>query len=291
MGAQVIDRRTLIAGGLAAALPWRAAANFRVVPPISPRVVRLRVGTRETDMTVWEANRPRGLALLSTGHGSWPDRYEAYVTTLRAHGLTVLAPLHVDSVRHPDRAQFTREAGFPERIADLRAASAWGLDRHPGLPVLAAGHSFGTLSALCLAGAMDQTRDPALRAVLGFSTPGRIPGLVTSEAYRAVAVPLLLVTGTADTVPGLVTDPADHLFPVETARGPAYGLVVEGGGHEDLVAGIGARDGLTRSRSRVIPTVNRFLGAYMALNGNYRRALPQWKPADPRDRFIHRNTA
>jgi len=292
MGTQVIDRRTLVAGGLAAMLPWRATANVR--PPIPPRVERLTVGKRVTDMTVWDVERPQGIALLSTGHGSWPDRYGPYLSTLRSYGFTVLAPLHVDSMRHPDRAAFTREASFGERVADLRAASAWGLARHPGLPVLAAGHSFGTLTALCLAGALPHLgdfRDPAVRAVLGFSTPGRVPGLVTPDAYRGVTVPLLIVTGTADTVPGFVADPADHLFPVETAGGPAYGLVVDGGGHEDLVGGIGAPDATTRNRSRVLPTVNRFVAAHLRANGTVRRALPQWKPADPRDRFIVRNAA
>jgi hypothetical protein len=283
-----IGRRTLIAGGLAATvLPGWVGADIPPPPP-TPRTVKLQVSpTRSTDMTVWEptaSDRPIGVALLSTGHGSWPERYGVLAGVLALYGYAVVAPMHVDSVRHPDRAKFSMQASFGERIADMAAASAYAAKSYPGLPVIAAGHSFGTLTALCRAGALaylGDFRDPAVKAVLGFSSPGRIPGLVQPSAYSAVSVPLMLVTGTADTVPGFVTDPADHLLPIETVKGPAYGLVIAGADHEF----VGRNDPGVWGVSHL---VHDFLAGHVAGIAAARTRLARWKPAGG-DRYIVRN--
>ncbi len=293
MGAQVIGRRALIAGGVATAaipalLPRAAWADIPSPPPV-PRTVRLPLSvSRATDMTVWEptVKRPIGVALLSTGHGSWPERYAALAGVLTLYGYAVLAPMHVDSVRHPDRAAFTMQASFGERIADMAAASGYAAKAYPGSIVIAAGHSFGTLTALCRAGALaylGDFRDPSVTAVLGFSTPGRVPGLVRPDAYATVAAPVLLLTGTADTVPGFVADPADHLLPVETVRGPAFGLVMAGADHEF----VGRNDPGIWARANL---VSDFLAGYPGRGAAPRRRLAHRTPG-PGDRFIVRNAA
>jgi predicted dienelactone hydrolase len=290
MGPQVIDRRTLIATGLAATLlPTWAGADIPSAPPV-PRTVKLPVSpTRATDMTVWEptgTDRTTGVALLSTGHGSWPERYAALAGVLALCGYVTLAPMHVDSVRYPERAKFSMQASFGERIADMAAASAYAAKAYPGLPVIAVGHSFGTLTALCRAGALGYLgnfRDPTVKAVLGFSSPGRVPGLVQPTAYAGVTVPLMLITGTADVVPGFVTDPADHLLPVETVKGPAYGLVIKGADHEF----VGRNDpGIWSQR----PLVGDFAAAHALGDAAARTRLARWKPAAG-DRYIVRNAA
>jgi len=276
----IASRRDLLHGAALAAVPLPAFGMTA-----GPDVVNLRVGDRATRMIAWRPAKARGVALLSTGHGSWPERYERLADLMTAEGFAVLAPTHVDSVRHPDRAKFSREASFPERLADLRAAADYGATAYPGLPVIAVGHSFGTLSAACLGGAMAKLgsfRNPRVRAVLGFSSPGRVPGLVGPDAYAALAVPILLVTGTADTVPGLVTDPADHLLPFDTVRGPAFALVEKGGGHE-LVA-----DGAMLGRAA--PAVQLFAVGYGLGEARERAALARWKAA-PGDRFTIRGRA
>ena len=75
--------------------------------------------------------------------------------------------------------------------------------------------------------------DPAGAEVL-LEQDGRVltTGLVTPTTYASVAVPVLIVTGDQDLVPGFVSDAKDHLYPVETApAGDKIALVLTGGGH------------------------------------------------------------
>ncbi|MGA0605571.1 alpha/beta hydrolase family protein [Phenylobacterium sp. VNQ135] len=229
----VLSRRGFVVAGAAAFCATEAAAQTLVQLPVS--------ATRKADVTVWTPKgEAAGVLLFSHGHGSWPDRYAALVAGLTGAGYAVVAPLHVDSVRHADRAKYGAQASFAERLADMKAASAYAAKRWPGAPVAAVGHSFGTLIGLCLGGALAYLapfRDPSVKAVLGYSTPGRIPGLVQPAAYASLKTPMMIVTGDNDVVPGFATDPADHLFPVRTApAGAAFGLVLEGAAH-DLAGG------------------------------------------------------
>ena len=148
----------------------------------------------------------------------------------------VVAPVHVDSLHYPDREKFAREASFGERIADMKAASAYAARTWPGKPVIAAGHSFGTLTALCLGGGLANLgdfRDPTVKAVLGFSSPGRIPGLIGPDAYMGDTLPVMIVTGDQDTVPGLVTDWHDHLLPIQASpAGNKLAVTYAGATHE-----------------------------------------------------------
>lgn len=195
---------------------------------------------RATTMAVWEPAQVRGVVLFSTGHGSWPERYDGLLTAWRDAGFAVVAPLHVDSVKYPEREKFSMQHGFGERLADMKAASAYVAKRWPGVPVAAGGHSYGTLISLALGGAMADMaplRDPSVVAVIGYSSPGRIPGLVRPTTYVSVAVPVLIVTGDRDLVPGFVTDAKDHLYPVESApAGDKMALVLAGGDH-NLIGG------------------------------------------------------
>ena len=270
MGADMIDRRALVLGGLAVAA-WPVSA--RAAGPIArATIVDLPVGSRSTKLFVWAPAKPRGGALFSHGHGSWPERYATVVSALNADGWAVLAPVHVDSMRYPERDKFTLQQGFPERLADMAAVSAYARKGFRDLPVVAVGHSFGTLTALCLGGALaglGPFRDPTVRAVLGFSTPGRVPGLIGPDAYATVATPLMIVTGTEDRVPGFVTNPADHLFPTEMSHGDRYSLVLAQGGH-DLIGGAGGQ--LTRAT----PAARLFLDGYGLGKARSRAALARW---------------
>ncbi|WP_176484641.1 alpha/beta fold hydrolase [Sphingomonas spermidinifaciens] len=272
----MIDRRHLIAGaaGTAAFLLARPA----IAGAVAPVEEDLRVSpTRTTKLSAWRPARSRGTVVFSHGHGSWPTRYEALAARLNAAGWSVIAPVHVDSMRHPDRAKFTMQASFGERIADLNAAIA-GVSAEQ--PVVLVGHSFGTLGALCLGGALGYIapfRAPRVKAVLGFSTPGKVPGLIQPTAYTTLAVPVMVVTGTEDRVPGFVADPADHLFVSETAPGPAYTIVAKDGGHE-LVA-----DGA--ALTRYVPAIEHFLSAYGLGDAKALAALDKWA-APAGDRFV-----
>lgn len=216
-------------------------AGMQAVSAAPTATVPLQVSSqRTTSMAVWEPDVVRGVVLFSHGHGAWPERYDALLQTWRDAGFAVVAPLHVDSMRHPDRETFSLQQGFGERMADMKAASAYAAARWPGVTMAAAGHSYGTLVSLALGGALSglaPLRDPRVSAVVGYSSPGRIPGLVTPSSYASVAVPVLLVTGDKDFVPGFVGDPRDHLYPVQTApAGDKYAVVLSGGDH-NLIGG------------------------------------------------------
>ncbi len=257
-------RHVLIAlATVTAAVPALAAPTATLPLLISP--------ARSTTMVTWVPDKVRGVVLLSTGHGAWPERYDAAASAWRDAGFAVIAPVHVDSMHYPDRANFTMQASFMERIVDQRAASAYAARTWPGKPVVAAGHSFGTLIALCLGGGLNHIapfRDPSVKAVLGFSSPGRIPGLVTPTAYAADALPMMIVTGDADVVPGFVSDWHDHLFPVQSApAGDKFAVTYRGGTH-DL---IGKAEG--PGHAAAIANSVTFLQAYGLNDARARRAL------------------
>jgi alpha-beta hydrolase superfamily lysophospholipase len=217
-----------VAGMLAYAVPCVANPTAEVALQVTPQ--------RSTKMETWVPVKVKGVVLFSTGHGSWPEKYDAIASAWMAAGFAVIAPLHVDSLHYPDRDKFTREASFGERIADMKAASAYAARTWPGKPVVAAGHSFGTLTALCLGGGLANLgnfRDPTIKAVLGFSSPGRIPGLIGPNGYAGDALPVMIVTGDQDTVPGLVTDWHDHLLPVQASpAGNKFAVTYPGAAHE-----------------------------------------------------------
>lgn len=217
-----------IVGVLACSAPCLAAPSAQVALQVTPQ--------RSTRMNTWVPDKVMGVVLFSTGHGSWPEKYDALALAWKAAGFAVIAPIHVDSMRYPDRDRFPRQASFGERIADMKAASAYAARTWPGKPVVAAGHSFGTLTALCLGGGLSNVgnfRDPRVKAVMGFSSPGRIPGLVGPDAYASDTLPVMIVTGDQDTVPGLVTDWHDHLLPVQASpAGAKFGVTYKGASHE-----------------------------------------------------------
>ena len=289
MGAQVtIDRRRALVGGGALALAL-AVPGFAATGLAAPRVIPLAVSaTRTTSLVVWSPSHPRGVALFSTGLGSWPERYTRLTALLLDEGFAVLAPIHVDSMHYPDRARFTTRQSFGERLADGRATAAWAAASYPGLPLIAAGHSFGSLIALCEGGALATIapfRLPAVKAALAFSTPGRIPSLIGAQAYASTAVPLMVVTGSADRLPADIdypSVPADHLLPAQTTAHRGYALVVDGGDHHlvDDAAGF----------ARAATPVRLFVEAYGLDDRRARRRLDRWRPHG-RDRWIARKEA
>lgn len=234
-----MKRLSLLRRAILACVMLLAPAALAVAAPAE--VVPLQVRPdRVTTMAIWGPAQVRGVVLFSSGHGAWPERYERLMQAWSDAGFVVLAPLHVDSVKYPGREKFSLQQGLGERFADMRAASAYASEHWPGVPVAAAGHSLGTLISAALGGALAQLgalRDTSVVAVLGYSSPGRIPGLIGPESYATLAVPLLLVSGDEDRVPGFVVDPTDHLYAVETAPAGDKTAVVLAGGDHNLIGG------------------------------------------------------
>jgi hypothetical protein len=139
-----------------------------------------------------------------------------------------------------------RSAGDYDRgegeLADARAALGWLTARVPGVPVVAAGFSFGAWVAARLAAA-----EPALGTLVLVGPPVRVADF---SPLQGLAVPKLVVQGDRDEV-----CPAADLEAVLPAWAPPLALrMVEGAGHffdrrlaeldsalEDGLAGLGGR--------------------------------------------------
>ncbi|HEX7990202.1 MAG TPA: hypothetical protein VF513_08575 [Stenotrophomonas sp.] len=268
--------------GLAVLLLLGPAAAALAAPT---QVLPMQVSAeRSTTLAIWEPAQVRGVVLFSSGHGAWPERYERLLQSWADAGFVVLAPLHVDSMKYPQREQFSLQQGLTERFVDMRAVSSYAAKHWPGMPVAAAGHSLGTLISATLGGALNglgPLRDPSVVAVLGFSSPGRIPGLINEQSYASLAVPLQLVTGDKDLVPGFVSDPVDHLYPVETApAGDKTGVVLAGGDHNL----IGGEPELLFERARELGTA--FLRVQLLKDEQARQLLAA--PAAANERWLRR---
>lgn len=220
----MIDRRTAIVGAVAviAAVPAQAALAGRdeSLTLADGRVVPLRI---------WQpAGKAKSLIAFSHGANSRPDKYDRLFERLAVAGHLVIAPLHADSPDHPGGGKIAREAGIPMRMADMRGVLA---QHGRTLPQIAAGHSYGALIAQMLGGAAGTPPDPAVKAVLAWSPPGPFPPAITAETWKSVARPMLVVTGTADTLPMMAPTWDVHRVSFDVAPGPSVLFVGDGVDH------------------------------------------------------------
>ena len=251
---------TLLAG--CAAVPSNAPGRVGKAAPVPASQV-LTVDAepgRTVDLVVLRPAVVRGVVLFGHAQGGDASRYKALGDALTGAGWLVIAPTHVDSLRHPRRAQFDQRTGFAARIADVAAAARAARTLAPGKPIVAVGHSYGSLLAAMQGGALSAAipaRDPDVRAVLAFSTPGRIPGLIGPQSYATLGVPTMVITGDADVVPGFIPDWTQHLAMfADSPAGDKYALIVKGGGHMLAIDGTGVE------HDRAIAAGLDFLAAY-----------------------------
>jgi hypothetical protein len=228
-------RRALLTGGLGLGLGLGLCtlAGSALAEP-SQRVT-LKVGDRDVDLAVWRPAAAKGVVIFSHAAGGSPQHYDGLFRAWNAAGFLVAGPVHVDSMTHPRRADYTLQSAFPLRMADLDAAAEWTAKAAPGLPRAAAGHSYGSLMSMMRGGALEQmipARDPATKAVVAFSSPGVIPGLIGPTAFSTLTAPTLVMTGDKDVIPGFVGDWRDHLRAFETSpAGGKYAWIGAGVDH------------------------------------------------------------
>jgi pimeloyl-ACP methyl ester carboxylesterase len=218
----MIDRRMVLAGGVAMGLvgtPAAAAQDGTLV---------LADG-RQVPVRRWQPpGKPRGLIPFSHGANSSGAKYDRLCGALAAAGFLVAAPTHADSPDHPGGGSIPRERGIPLRLADMRGLIAEGVAA--GLPVIAAGHSYGALIAQMLGGA-GGAPDAAVAAVVAWSPPGPFPPAITADLWKTVARPMLVETGTADTLPMMAPTWDVHRVSHDVAPGPGVLFVGEGVDH------------------------------------------------------------
>jgi len=232
MRGPLIARRAVLSGGLSVTVGSALAAG-------STTTIRTADG-RTVNVSIWSARgAQRGVILFSHGALSAPEKYERLLGPWSQAGFKILAPLHVDSTDHPDNALHAKAMdSWRCRIEDMRALSAYAAAPR----YIAAGHSYGALTALTLGGAeaappagvAGALRDPLAEAVVAFSPPGPIPTLITREGYGHLAVPALIETGTADSPPAVMGggDYHTHLAAYDASEpGDKYALVLDGVDH------------------------------------------------------------
>jgi len=225
-------------GAALTATPSLAKLASRSLP--SETINLVTATGRVSQVTRWSAKRSRGTILFSHGARSSPLHYDALILPWVAAGYDVWAPMHVDSPAHPDTRQFPGFAPWRARIEDMRALSTQLGNR----PRIAAGHSYGALVALTLGGASAEVpegltgplNDPLVSAVVAFSPPPPIKGLVSREGYATLGVPTLIETGTRDVLPGAppgLDAWRGHLaaYDVAASGQDRYAMVLDGVNH------------------------------------------------------------
>jgi predicted alpha/beta-hydrolase family hydrolase len=210
-----LHRRALLTGALALALAPAIAPSRARAAAASTRIT---VGDRELELSVFRPTEPKGVVVFSHGAGGSAENYAALLEAWSRAGFLVVAPLHVDSLKHPRKSEYTLQSAFPVRLADVGAAAGWAAAVAPGLPLAYAGHSYGSLMSLMRGGALESmipARDPKAKAVLCFSSPGSIRGLMGPATFQTLNVPTMMLTGEQDVVPGMAPDWRAHLRAVE----------------------------------------------------------------------------
>nr|WP_232793187.1 alpha/beta hydrolase [Caulobacter hibisci] len=202
---------------------------------VSTSTTTLKVGDRDVELTILRPEAPKGIIIFSHGAGGWPAPYKALFDLWTGAGFMIVAPLHVDSQKHPKRADYDLRAAFPLRLADLAAATDYAEKAAPGLSMASAGHSYGSLMSMIRAGALEgmiPAQDPRTKAALCFSSPGVIKGLIGPTAFQGLKKPMMMITGDQDVLPGMIEDWHEHVYPFDTsAPGGKYLWVGKGVGH------------------------------------------------------------
>lgn len=228
---------------------------------------------RKIPLTVWTvpAAASRGVVIFGHGFGSQPAAYGELIAALTGHGYSVVAPLSVDSMAYADRAKFDLRTGLAARIEDLMIVRGFVASTFPGQKVALAGHSYGATMSLIGGGAdtaAGALKGPPVAALLALSSAGTIPGLIRDDSFAPIALPLMVVTGTKDTVPQFVADPRAHRLAFDTSKaGDKYLLTVADGAHDLVVRGDSA------TRAAVIARILAFLDAYVGGDAGARAAL------------------
>lgn len=180
-----------------------------------------------------QSGGPYPLVAFSHGAYSAPERYADLLQAIAASGFVVVAPLHIDSElltngqEPPSHFETwsTRKADLrlvPEAVRIIEAALAGVKITAVDDGYLVAGHSYGAFIAQVLAGATgmgeDANMDRRIDGIIAFSPPGPLPDFIADDAWDGLSAPQLVVTGTADILPGFLDEWELHTLPHQRAE-------------------------------------------------------------------------
>ena len=280
---QCIARFSVIAGVLLLAACGNTPLCERTDLAVSETKINvLAAADRVSAVTVYAPTVAGKFPLIVFSHGAFatPERYATLLRSWASAGYVVAAPLHIDSEVLTPAEPPAREAVWRSRQEDiavlatkplrLRAAVADGTEITEGW--IAAGHSYGAFVAEVAAGARSDWDDlPTAslpRAVVALSPPGPIPGFIGDNAWQGLSVPQIVLTGTADILPGFVDDWRVHARAYETAAGDDQWLWVGAGVDHYFGRLIGRLDRETEPQQagfdNALETMHAFLATYAA---------------------------
>lgn len=235
--------RAMMFGAVAAfTLMGGSASVADQAPPnlvVTEQVMRVSASNaRELELQVWTVEKPTAVVVFSAGGGGQPANYDRMLRALAGKGFIVVAPAHSDALARGDLSGSAGPTSFAARIEDLGIARGYANATRPGLPLVVMGHSFGSMMSSLAVGAATPAgpqTDPTVKALIAFSSPGIVQGLLTPTSYRSLGAPVLMVTGDADLVPGFVTDWRSHRAMYDQSSVSGSTLVVVGGADHNLI--------------------------------------------------------
>lgn len=198
------------------------------------------------------------LLVFSHGNGLDANAYHNLTNKWVELGYVVVAPNHLDSGSTEKAGLAQKKYGSDwvsaSRVLDLSATINQIETIIPQLSdfkggvntekIIAAGHSFGALTAQMLAGATLEKqgnserkipfslKDNRVVAVVAISPPGLIPNFLSQNTWTTFDTPQLVVTGTNDISPPFWPTYDVHLVSYESAvAGNNYLLVLDGADH------------------------------------------------------------
>lgn len=206
---------------------------------------------------VVQVTRPIGVnespvVVFSHGFGCELDGSDPLVSHWASHGYTIIQPRHLDAVPDTNTAEHSPYVGWRERRRDMErsldlldqiVAAVPELDGTLDLSIiLAAGHSYGGLTAQSAGGASTFSRgepsmivfepDPRFKAIVAVSPPGHMPDFVDENSAKSIDRPMIVTTGTKDFIPPMMPTWEVHADTyVDAAPGDKYLAVVEGADH------------------------------------------------------------
>ncbi|MDO6693080.1 hypothetical protein Q4574_07275 [Aliiglaciecola sp. 3_MG-2023] len=201
---------------------------------LDSETLTLTANDRNISVWKWQAKgEEKGVILFSHGALSAPWKYDPLIQPWIEQGLTVYAPLHIDSTDHPENHKYSRNMSWQARLEDMQLLA----DTFGGEHYIAAGHSYGALTALVKGGVKatipegmkPSQADPRVVMVLAYSPPPAMPGLIDKQGFSGLAVPALIQTGTNDIPMGASLDWSAHLDAYEMAPATMdhYALVLD----------------------------------------------------------------
>ena len=198
------------------------------------------------------------LIVFSHGHYLNNKSYHALTDEWVKRGYVVIAPRHLDSGDRETIAALGKRLGHDwisaARVLDIKAIinqvetiedlTEFFSGKILTEKIIAAGHSFGALTAQILAGAtLEQQgnslypipnilRDDRVAAVVAISPPGLVPGAISKQTWERFSAPQLVVTGTNDVFEYIWQDYREHTVSYQAAEpGNNYLLVMDGMDH------------------------------------------------------------